>query len=67
MTEFEKLKAFILDIEASGDVNKVYNKGMYAPGVRLRKNMQKVKELAQSVRDEVSSLNHAQITKKIKK
>ena len=67
MTEFEKLKAFILDIEASGDVNKVYNKSMYAPGVRLRKKMQKVKELAQSVRDEVSSLNHAQITKKIKK
>lgn len=56
MTEYEKLKALIEEIETSGDVAKCYAKGNKAAGTRLRKYMQDIKTLAQGVRKEISEL-----------
>jgi len=53
MTTFEKLKQILLDTQ--GDVDK-FVKGNKAAGTRVRAAMQKIKSLAQEVREEVLEL-----------
>lgn len=55
MENFNELKAMIAGMEE--DVNKFYEKGNKAAGVRVRKALQDVKTLAQTMRQEVSAKN----------
>ena len=55
MENFNELKAMIAGMEE--DVNKFYEKGNKAAGVRVRKSLQDVKTLAQTMRQEVSAKN----------
>jgi hypothetical protein len=55
MESFNELKAMIASMEE--DVIKFYDKGNKAAGVRVRKTLQDVKTLAQSMRQEVSAKN----------
>ena len=55
MENFKELKTLIATME--DDVNKFYEKSNKAAGVRVRKALQDVKTLAQSMRQEVSSKN----------
>jgi uncharacterized protein YhaN len=57
MQEYEDLKALIAEIEA--DVNKAEG-GNKAAGTRVRKEMQKVKQAAQSVRNRILEIRSAQ-------
>ena len=50
MQEYEDLKALVAEIEA--DINKA-NGGNKAAGTRVRKQMQQVKQSAQTVRNKV--------------
>ena len=50
MQEYEDLKALVAEIEA--DINKA-NGGNKAAGTRVRKQMQEVKQAAQTVRNKV--------------
>jgi len=50
MQEYENLKALVAEIEA--DVNKAEG-GNKAAGTRVRKQMQQIKQAAQSVRNRV--------------
>ena len=56
MKKFEELKALIASIEP--DADKFYNKANSAAGTRLRKGMQDVKNMAQSIRSEVQDLKN---------
>ena len=51
MKKFTEVKDLISSLEA--DAEKFYNKGNSAAGTRLRKGMQDLKNLAQSIRLEV--------------
>ncbi|MCJ0742477.1 histone H1 [Pedobacter montanisoli] len=51
MKKFAELKALVSSIEA--DADKFYNKSNSAAGTRVRKGMQDLKNLAQSIRLEV--------------
>ncbi|MCZ4244665.1 histone H1 [Pedobacter punctiformis] len=51
MKKFEEVKGLIAALEA--DADKFYNKGNSAAGTRIRKGMQDLKNLAQSIRLEV--------------
>jgi hypothetical protein len=51
MKKFTDVKDLIASLE--GDAEKFYNKGNSAAGTRLRKGMQDLKNLAQSIRLEV--------------
>ncbi|WP_410220039.1 histone H1 [Pedobacter sp.] len=51
MKKFAELKALVSSIES--DVDKFYNKSNSAAGTRVRKGMQDLKNLAQSIRLEV--------------
>lgn len=55
MENFNELKAMIAGMEE--DVTKFYEKGNKAAGVRVRKALQDVKTLAQTMRQEVSAKN----------
>jgi hypothetical protein len=55
MENFNELKNTLLAIEE--DAAKFYDKGNKAAGVRLRKGLQDIKSLAQSVRQDVSTKN----------
>ncbi len=50
MQEYENLKALVAEIEA--DINKA-NGGNKAAGTRVRKQMQDIKQAAQSVRNRI--------------
>jgi len=50
MQEYEDLKALVAEIEA--DINKAQG-GNKAAGTRVRKQMQKVKQAAQTVRNRI--------------
>lgn len=50
MQEYEELKALVAEIEA--DINKAEG-GNKAAGTRVRKQMQQIKQAAQSVRNRV--------------
>lgn len=53
MQEYEKLKALVAEIEA--DINKAKG-GNKAAGTRVRKQMQAIKQAAQSVRNKILEL-----------
>lgn len=42
------------------DADKFYNKNNRAAGVRVRKNMQTIKQLAQQIRVDINTVNKAQ-------
>ncbi len=56
MKKFEELKSLITSIE--NDADKFYNKGNSAAGTRVRKGMQDLKNLAQTIRAEVQDLKN---------
>lgn len=53
MEKFAELKALIASIES--DVTKFYEKSNAAAGTRVRNGMQKLKGLAQDIRNEVTA------------
>lgn len=55
MENFNELKALIASMEE--DVTKFYDKDNKAAGVRVRKSLQEIKGLAQTMRNEVSDKN----------
>jgi hypothetical protein len=55
METFLELKNLILSLE--NDANKFFEKDNKSAGIRLRKGMQEIKSLAQSVRVTVADLN----------
>jgi|TARA_R110000782_G_scaffold21299_1_gene57328 hypothetical protein len=55
MENFNELKALIASMEE--DVTKFYDKDNKAAGVRVRKSLQDIKGLAQTMRNEVSDKN----------
>jgi hypothetical protein len=57
MQEYEDLKVLVAEIET--DVNKAEG-GNKAAGTRVRKQMQKIKQAAQSVRNSVLEIRSAQ-------
>ena len=56
MQKFQELKDLIASLE--GDADKFYNKGNSAAGTRVRKGMQELKNIAQSIRAEVQELKN---------
>jgi hypothetical protein len=56
MKKFEELKNLIASIEP--DAEKFYNKGNSAAGTRVRKGMQDLKNIAQTIRQEVQELKN---------
>jgi hypothetical protein len=56
MQKFEELKSLIATLQ--DDADKFYNKGNSAAGTRVRKGMQDLKNLAQSIRSEVQDLKN---------
>lgn len=56
MENFNELKALVANMEE--DVTKFYEKDNKAAGVRVRKSLQEVKGLAQTMRNEVSEKNN---------
>ena len=57
MQEYEDLKVMVAEIEA--DINKAEG-GNKAAGTRVRKQMQKIKQSAQSVRSRILEVRSAQ-------
>ncbi|MEH6308449.1 histone H1 [Olivibacter sp. CPCC 100613] len=57
MDKFGKLKELISSVEA--DADKFYNKGNAAAGTRVRKAMQDLKNLAQEIRNDVTSIKNS--------
>ena len=57
MEKFNELKALVANMEE--DVTKFYEKDNKAAGVRVRKTLQEIKGLAQTMRVEVSDKNKA--------
>lgn len=57
MDKFGKLKELIASVE--GDADKFYNKGNAAAGTRVRKAMQDLKNLAQEIRNDVTSIKNS--------
>ena len=55
MEKFEELKTLIASIEE--DATKFYEKGNKAAGVRLRKGLQEIRTLSQTLRQDVSAKN----------
>lgn len=55
MEKFEELKTLIASIE--DDATKFYEKGNKAAGVRLRKGLQEIRTLSQTLRQDVSAKN----------
>ncbi len=51
MDKFNEVKKLVASLEA--DADKFYNKGNSAAGTRIRKGMQDLKNMAQSIRLEV--------------
>jgi hypothetical protein len=51
MKKFTDVKNLVASLE--GDADKFYNKGNSAAGTRVRKGMQELKNLAQSIRLEI--------------
>lgn len=56
MNRFEELKNLVSSLE--GDFSKFYEKKNQAAGTRVRKGMQEIKNLAQTIRVEVQSLKN---------
>lgn len=62
MKKFEELKKLITGLEA--DADKFYSKSNSAAGTRLRKGMQDLKNLAQSIRLEIQETKNTETDKK---
>jgi len=56
MTKFDEVKNLVMSLE--GDFDKFYSKKNQAAGTRVRKGMQELKNLAQSVRIEVQDIKN---------
>ena len=56
MSRFSELQSIVNDME--GDFSKFYEKGNQAAGTRVRKGMQELKNLAQSIRVEVQEIKN---------
>jgi len=56
MDKFGKLKELIASVE--GDADKFFNKGNSAAGTRVRKAMQELKNLAQEIRNDVTTIKN---------
>ena len=56
MSNFEKLKDFVADLER--DFTQFYEKGNKAAGTRIRKAMQDIKNTAQEIRLEVQDMKN---------
>lgn len=54
---YDELKSLVMSLE--DDFQKFYEKGNKAAGTRVRKGMQDLKELAQSIRVEVQNSKNA--------
>lgn len=55
--KFNDLKSLIAGLE--GDADKFFNKGNNAAGTRVRKGLQEVKNLAQTIRLEIQEAKNA--------
>ena len=55
MEKFEELKALIVSLEE--DATKFYEKSNKAAGVRIRKGLQEIRTLSQTLRQDVSAKN----------
>ncbi|MBT9392356.1 histone H1 [Hymenobacter sp. NST-14] len=53
MSNFSELKDLVMSLE--GDFEKFYDKGNSAAGTRVRKGMQELKNMAQTIRTEVQN------------
>lgn len=53
---FQEIKDLVMSLE--GDFDKFYDKNNQAAGTRVRKGMQDLKVLAQSIREEVQNLKN---------
>lgn len=53
MELFNELKALLVEME--GDMAKTYNKRNKSASIRVRKNLQEVKRLAQEMRQDIST------------
>ena len=51
MDKFKELEGLVASMKA--DINKIFTNGNKAAGVRVRKNLQVVKEIAQEIREEI--------------
>ena len=56
MDRFEELKNLVMSLE--GDFSKFYEKKNQAAGTRVRKGMQDIKNLAQTIRKEVQEIKN---------
>jgi hypothetical protein len=64
MTRFEELEKLVADLK--DDFSKFYEKDNQAAGTRIRKGMQDVKDLAQTIRLEVQDIKNKQEAEKAK-
>ena len=58
MEKYAQLKQLILALEE--DVSKFYEKGNQAAGTRVRKGMQEIKNMAQSIRVDVQDQKNSE-------
>jgi hypothetical protein len=65
MKKFQEAKSLFESLEA--DADKFYNKANSAAGTRVRKGMQDLKNLAQSIRLEVQETKNKEVAKAKKK
>ena len=56
MEKFNQLKELVASIEV--DADKFYNKKSGAAGTRVRKGLQEIKNLAQTIRNEVTEIKN---------
>lgn len=57
MKRFDELRDLVMSLE--GDFSKFYDKKNQAAGTRVRKGMQELKNLAQTIRTEVQEIKNA--------
>ena len=57
MSNFSQLKDLVMSLEA--DFEKFYDKGNSAAGTRVRKGMQELKNMAQTIRTEVQNAKNS--------
>jgi len=62
MKKFNEIKKLIESLET--DAEKFYSKGNSAAGIRMRKGMQELKNMAQSIRLEIQETKNAEPEKK---
>ncbi len=56
MKKYSEVRDLVMSLE--GDFEKFYDKGNQAAGTRVRKGMQDLKTLAQSIRSEVQNMKN---------